>query len=337
MEGITVLDELHRAVRKAAAREVAAAEQADSDTALADAATPGPSVDTAVAGAPPLADTALADTALADSDDDPLAAIHAQAIVPFRAKANAKRKGGADVCARAVKHGRLFRPRAVRVCMPADPADPAETRVVQVLAMVRGKTGRTLWVEFDKLPWLVSYACKEFMHLGVPLRPRECRKGRRKLTNTDVDGVWRKFDGRSGAWVFEFVKETGHVKADGVNFRRYFHPKQLTSPLYDKYVPTEIWAKRKFSQAFKEDKGESCKNLCSAWARAIRAGEEERFLSTNTLDVRMMSARQSKQPAHDLYPPINQVADTALAETVADAALAENIADTAPASDSLCL
>ena len=93
---------------------------------------------------------------------------------------------------------------AVPIC-----ADSEDKRTVHVWAMLRGKTGKMLWVELSALGWLVSYACNEYMRLGLPRAPRVVKESANKKANTYDNRVFRQYDYRTCHWHFEFVKEGG--------------------------------------------------------------------------------------------------------------------------------
>lgn len=165
-----------------------------------------------------------------------------------------------------------------------------ETEMVDVWAMMHGKTGKCLWVDLASLPWLVTYAAHEFVRLGVPGSPKLWKQHDLKVLDKQCEGFWGYFKKRELRWQSWFVKPTGNVKSDVLNQRRYFPRQQLDAPLYNKFASPELLQQRTFAQAYGLDKAVACQYLCIAWAHAVPEGRESAFLSDHGLSLTMMRA-----------------------------------------------
>ena len=68
----------------------------------------------------------------------------------------------------------------------------------------------------------------------------------------------------------------------------------MTEDLYDTFVGQETREARTFEQASDADKAQACRHLCIAWAKAIREGSEEAFISNNDLPTAMMDFKRRR-------------------------------------------
>ena len=195
--------------------------------------------------------------------------------------------------------------------MPNAPAcvDPSSTDVVYVCAMMRGTTGRNVWLDIGSLKWVVAFAADELAHSGLStFRNIE----HRRPNFSSVPGVWKTYDHMSRWIMFQFVEEVPGLPAGTLNVRRYLPIVNLTDAVWDKYP----YCTRSLENATLRDKHDVARRIIVAWCHAIFAGTEDQFIAEHDFPHWRCNFRghspTSAQAADPAGPPTSaQAADPA--------------------------
>ena len=264
--GITMLDDIKDKIKA----HFHATAHADEPTAANSASS---AIDTAPAESAAVADTAVSALVAASNSEDPLANL--DALPGALSKANAKAK------AKANRKKRQWRPAVpintpVWVEMPNVPAcvDLTCDETVRFRAMLMGKSGRDLWLDFDYFDWALSYCIDQLSRHGIVSTHVEVATTYKP--NLDgVPGVWKGWDVRNRLYTFFFVHEVPGLLPGNIGLRRHMPLDELTSELWKKFACGDM------SLATQAEKKEVMVIVIKAWCSAILNGTEDDFLRDN--------------------------------------------------------
>ena len=179
--------------------------------------------------------------------------------------------------------------------MPNVPAcvDPTDTATVRVCAMLRGKTGRSIWLDIQSLHWAVSFAADELTwHCGVPMQHWHGISFHGaaflKPNFPDVPGIWQSYDHRCKLICFEFVEDVPNLPAGNLHLRRCMPIAALTDDVCKTFsrLPYNTDAQKRAVGL----------EIMAAWCDAILTGREDVFLATHKF-LHMTCADQQEQTA----------------------------------------
>ena len=159
--------------------------------------------------------------------------------------------------------------------MPAC-VDPTCDETVRFRAMLRGKTGRDLWLDFDYFDWALSYCIDQLSRHGIVSTHVEVATTYKP--NLDgVPGVWKGWDVRNRLYTFFFVHEVPGLLPGNIGLRRHMPLDELTSELWKKFACGDM------SLATQAEKKEVMVIVIKAWCSAILNGTENDFIRDHNL------------------------------------------------------
>ena len=153
--------------------------------------------------------------------------------------------------------------------------------------MLRGKTGRDLWLDFDWFEWALSYCIDQLSRHGIVSTHVEVATTYKP--NLDgVPGVWKGWDVRNRLYTFFFVHEVPGLLPGNIGLRRHMPLDELTSELWKKFACGDM------SLATQAEKREVMVSVIKAWCSAILNGTENDFIRDHNLPQQPKQGTQGR-------------------------------------------
>ena len=160
--------------------------------------------------------------------------------------------------------------------MPAC-VDPTCNESVHVLAMLKGKTGRDVWLDIESFEWVMSYAADQLARRGITCRHVEENTIPRMPNLDGFEGVWKAWCPRFKRYSFVFVQDVPGLPDGNLNVRRYLLLAGITDMLWDKFGIGDL------ATATVADKKVALLKCIKEWCSAIVKDDEKSFLDEHHL------------------------------------------------------